>query len=398
MMYGNGTAQLSLHTRKKRIFSLCWMIAFYCAMCISIIMLITLMLRIVNDSFGFVALKSQNSASEILGTSLKEANTQSLRRALKNTLSTGLYRRFNTEKPFEERSIESLQKIFRIHVIKERVANAWTLTESLFAQKKIRAIARDKNLNLRFRNWVNIQFLISPQSSEADVSGIRTALFGSLLLIIIAILFSVPVGVATALYLEEYARHSRFNTLIQVNIYNLAGIPSIVYGLLGLVVFVRILEPLTRGRTILSAGLTLGLMCLPIIIINSQEALRAVPNSLRYSSYGLGATKWQTIWSHVLPYSAERILTGIILAISRAVGETAPLVVVGAATFISVDPTGIFSRFTALPIQIYQWASRPQKIYQHTAAAAVVVLIILILLLNLTLFILRNHLSKQDKL
>lgn len=236
---------------------------------------------------------------------------------------------------------------------------------------------------------------MSPQSSEADISGIRTALIGSLLIIIIAIVFSVPVGVATALFLEEYARTNRANRLIQINIYNLAGIPSIVYGLLGLVLFVRMLEPLTQGRTILSAGLTLGLMCLPIIIINSQEAIRAVPNSLRYSSYGLGATKWQTVWHHVLPYSAERILTGVILAISRAVGETAPLVVVGAATFISVDPTGIFSRFTALPIQVYQWASRPQQIYQHTAAAAVVVLIVL---LNISLFIVRNHLAKQDKL
>ena len=391
-------AHLSLHARRKRMTSLCWMIGFYIAMCISILMLVTLMLRIVNDSFGFVAVKAQKNAEEVLGTSLDNASAEQLRVALKENISKGLYRRFDTEKPVETRKRKDLQDLFRKHVIKERVAIAWSLTQSLVKQKEIRAITEEQGLTLQFRNWVGLRFLLSPQSSEADISGIRTALIGSLLIIIIAIVFSVPVGVATALFLEEYARANRMNNLIQINIYNLAGIPSIVYGLLGLVLFVRMLEPLTQGRTILSAGLTLGLMCLPIIIINSQEAIRAVPNSLRYSSYGLGATKWQTIWHHVLPYSAERILTGIILAISRAVGETAPLVVVGAATFISVDPTGIFSRFTALPIQVYQWASRPQQIYQHTAAAAVVVLIVLIVLLNITLFIVRNHLSKQDKL
>ncbi len=394
----SSTAHLSLHGRRKRLASLCWMMAFYAAMCVSILMLVTLMLRIVNDSFGFVAIKVQRRAEAVLGDPLEKATALQLRAALKEEVSSGLYRRLNAEKAVEERGLEDLQDLFRKYVIKERVAIAWSLSESLFKQGEIRALAQEKGLGLRFRSWVGLRFLLSPQSSEADISGIRTALLGSLLLIIIAILFSVPVGVATALYLEEYAARTRVNTLIQVNIYNLAGIPSIVYGLLGLVVFVRMLGPLTQGRTILSAGLTLGLMCLPIIIINSQEAIRAVPNSLRYSSYGLGATRWQTVWYHVLPYSAERILTGVILAISRAVGETAPLVVVGAATFISVDPTGIFSRFTALPIQVYQWASRPQQIYQHTAAAAVVVLIVLILMLNITLFIVRNHLSKQDKL
>lgn len=392
------SAHLSLHARRKRVTSLCWMVAFYIAMCISIVMLVTLMLRIVNDSFGFVAVKAQKNAQEVLGVPLDDASAEQLRAALQENISKGLYRKLNAEKPIEARNSEDLRDLFRTHVIKERVAIAWSLTQSLTKQKEIRAATQEQGLTLQFRNWIGLRFLISPQSSEADISGIRTALIGSLLIIIIAIVFSVPVGVATALFLEEYAHENRVNRLIQINIYNLAGIPSIVYGLLGLVLFVRMLEPLTQGRTILSAGLTLGLMCLPIIIINSQEAIRAVPNSLRYSSYGLGATKWQMVWHHVLPYSAERILTGVILAISRAVGETAPLVVVGAATFISVDPTGIFSRFTALPIQVYQWASRPQQIYQHTAAAAVVVLIVLIVLLNISLFIVRNHLSKQDKL
>ncbi len=173
-------------------------------------------------------------------------------------------------------------------------------------------------------------------------------------------------------YLEEYAENNWLNRLIETNINNLAGVPSIIYGLLGLAVFVRMLEPLTsgklfgvadattaNGRTVLSAGLTLGLLILPLIIINAREAIRAVPSSLRQASLGLGATQWQTIWNHVLPTALPGILTGAILSVSRALGETAPLVVIGASTFIVVDPDGPFAKFTTLPIQIYQWTSTP---------------------------------------
>lgn len=387
----------ALQQRKKNT-TRAWIVAFYCAMFISMLVLVVLIVEIVDDSFGFVGVQADRSAQEVLGSELKDATDAQVLEAIKDNITSGLYRRFDTEKPMAERTRAELDIIFIQRVIKERIEMAWSLSESILKRKEIQAAAEEEGLQLRFRSWLSVKFIVSPQSSEAEVSGIRTALFGSLYLIVIAVLFAVPLGVGAALYLEEYATKTRLNRLIQVNIYNLAGIPSIVYGLLGLAVFVRLLEPITRGRTILSAGLTLGLMCLPIIIINSQEALRAVPNSLRYSSYGLGATKWQTIWHHVLPYSFERILTGVILAVSRAIGETAPLVVVGAATFISVDPAGIFSKFTALPIQIYQWASRPQKIYQNTAAAAAAVLVIMVLALNVALVIMRNHLSKQEKL
>ncbi len=180
--------------------------------------------------------------------------------------------------------------------------------------------------------------------------------------------------------------------------------PSIIYGMLGLALFVRILEPLTsgalfgigdaataNGRTILSAALTLGLLILPLLIINGQEAIRAVPNSLREASYGLGATQWQTIWNHVLPSALPGILTGTILAFSRAIGETAPLVVVGASTFIAIDPSGPFSKFTTLPIQIYQWTSRPIPEFRNIAAAAIAILMILLLTLNATAIIMRNR-------
>jgi phosphate transport system permease protein len=214
--------------------------------------------------------------------------------------------------------------------------------------------------------------------------------------------------VGAAIYLEEYAFDNWLNRLIQTNINNLAGVPSIVYGILGLAIFVRGLEPLTsgtvfgivdpttaNGRTVLSAGFTLALLVLPIIIINAQEAIRAVPQSLRKASYGIGATKWQTVWSHVLPNALPGILTGTILAISRAIGETAPLVVIGASTFITFDPDSPFSKFTTLPIQIYQWTSRPQAEFRNLAAAAIIVLLVMLLSLNAVAIVLRNRLSRK---
>jgi phosphate transport system permease protein len=224
--------------------------------------------------------------------------------------------------------------------------------------------------------------------------------------ILITLVVALPIGVGAAIYLEEYAERNRINRLIETNINNLAGVPSIIYGMLGLAVFVRMLEPLTsgklfgvvdgstaNGRTVLSAGLTLALLVLPLIIINAREALRAVPVSLRHAGFGLGATKWQVIWHHVLPVALPGILTGIILALSRAIGETAPLVVVGASTFIALDPNGPFAKFTTLPAQIYQWTGRPQQEFHHLAAAAIVVLLVLLLSLNAVAIWLRNRYS-----
>jgi phosphate transport system permease protein len=259
-----------------------------------------------------------------------------------------------------------------------------------------------------FVSWIDPKFIATPQSPDPERAGVRTAILGSLLTIAITVIFAFPLGVMAAIYLEEYAVDNRINRLIRTNINNLAGVPSIIYGMLGLAIFVRALEPLTsgklfglvdpttaNGRTILSAGLTLGLLILPIIIINAQEAIRAVPNSLRRASMGLGATKWQTIWHHVLPNAMPGILTGAILAVSRAIGETAPLVVVGASTFITVDPTGPFSKFTTLPIQIYQWTARPQDEFRNIAAAAIIVLLVLLLALNASAVLLRNRFQKR---
>jgi phosphate transport system permease protein len=311
-----------------------------------------------------------------------------------------------------ERSQADLIKLVMEEVVKPQVLTSWNLVPSLFQRDSILREVADRypEASLEFRSWLTLDFIQSSQSSTPQLAGIRTAIIGSLLVILITILFAFPIGVGAAIYLEEFAGDSRLNRIIQVNIYNLSGVPSIIYGLLGLAVFVRGLEPLTsgsvfgfgagqtaNGRTVLSAGLTLALLVLPIIIINAQEAIRAVPQSLRDSSYGLGATKWQTVWHHVLPASFDRILTGTILSISRALGETAPIVVVGASTFISVDPNSIFSKFTTLPIQVYQWTARPQGAFRNIAAAAILVLLVLLLTLNSTAIIMRNRISKKRR-
>ncbi|MEO1289401.1 MAG: ABC transporter permease subunit, partial [Chloroflexota bacterium] len=393
-------------------------------------------------------------------------------------------------------------------------------------------------------SWLSTEFLQTPMSSVPAQAGIRTALYGSIIMMVIVILVSLPVGVAAAIYLEEYARDnvlSRFplvniNKIIETNVRNLAGVPSIIYGMLGLAIFVRMLAPFTSGvvfginvnppptnrivnlmeeptnleldleldenynitaytgpewlsendaqrvvtlfrrygtpsvtnrgnvpieriesdianilgirirnqvpanadeldylrvasgfvelstlpagmtieqfeslgqqlrrvsgftlsgRTVLSAALTLSLLILPVIIINAQEALRAVPNALREASYGLGATKWQTIWKTILPAAVPGIMTGTILAVSRAVGETAPLIVVGASTFLLTDPNGPFSQFTALPIQVYQWTARPQGQFQFIAAAAIIVLLTMVLVLNAVAIIIRSRFDNR---
>ncbi|MBN1995034.1 MAG: phosphate ABC transporter permease PstA [Anaerolineae bacterium] len=334
---------------------------------------------------------------------------------LEANLSTGLMRRLETDKPFSERSRDEVYDLVVERVVEQRIVKSWKLSESIFHKDEIIAFAETvPQGELQFRSWLHWDFLVAPQSSTPELAGIRTAIFGSLWVIFITILIALPIGVGGAIYLEEYAAGvgnpllRRVNAIIQTNINNLAGVPSIIYGMLGLAIFVRALEPLTsgamlgladpttaNGRTILSASLTLALLILPLIIINAQEAIRAVPQSLRQAGMGLGATKWQTIWHHVLPNAIPGILTGNILAVSRAIGETAPLVVIGASTFITVDPTGPFSKFTVLPIQIYQWTARPQDEFRNIAAAAIIILLILLLTLNASAVLLRNRYSRR---
>ncbi len=280
--------------------------------------------------------------------------------------------------------------------------------------------------------WLNSDFLTNFDSRHPEQAGILAGLWGSFWLIVMTSLFAVPIGVGAAIYLEEYAGDGWLTRVIRVNLANLAGVPSIVYGILGLTVFVRMLGlfqgqdkllvvpllvadlkiPLPLGRTVVSGSLTLTLLILPVVIVAAQEALRAIPPSIRHASLALGATDWQTIRHQVLPAALPGILTGIILSLSRAMGETAPLVMIGALTYVAFTPGGIdspddfvtnpsgvvqapFDTFTALPIQIFNWVSRPKTEYQHVAAAGILVLLIVLLVMNAAALYCRYRFQKR---
>jgi phosphate transport system permease protein len=235
-------------------------------------------------------------------------------------------------------------------------------------------------------------FFTNYTSRNPENAGIRAALLGSLWVLVLVAIIAFPIGVGASIYLEEFAPKNRLTRLIEVNIANLAAVPSVVYGILGLAAFVRFFG---LGRSIIAAALTLSLLVLPIIIVASREALRAVPRSIREGGLALGATRWQTVRSQVLPAALPGVLTGTILALSRAIGEAAPMILVGAAAFIATDPSSLSSSFTVLPIQIFNWTAQPRPEFREIAAAGIIVLIALLLVLNLAAILLRNKFTRK---
>lgn len=240
---------------------------------------------------------------------------------------------------------------------------------------------------------LSVEFLKGYPSRFAGRSGIRPALVGSIWTLVLTAVVAFPLGVGTAIWLEEYAPNNRLTRFIQMNISNLAGVPSIVYGILGLAVFVRFMH---LGRSVLAGSLTLALLILPVIIIASQEAIKAVPNSIRLGAYALGATRWETIRSHVLPQAMPGVLTGTILALSRAIGEAAPMIMIGALAFVPFVPKGPLDEFTVIPIQIFTWVSKPQTEFQQVAAAGSIVLLVVLLSLNAVAILLRNRYMRKQ--
>jgi len=463
----------------------------------------------------------------IAGELLKSISPQQQASLLADYADRSTLRNLVLEEVVEQQVIASfplVDAIFNFDLVKAEIEGP------ILADYKRRERLDDAKVRvIRFHSWLHGEFLTTPMSSIPALAGVRSALIGSIGLMAVVVVVALPIGVGAAIYLEEYAHHGFINRLIETNVRNLAGVPSIIYGMLGLAIFVRALAPFTsglifhynfdaptvgtvieriapafegaiaydgaairsdpelvdvarverlvdtfmffgtpsltmagntdvremshslaealkiavdtllvradeaydievrgdyyrfdvaadaaisddtfnqlmvslarinsfapNGRTLVSAGLTLVLLILPIIIINAQEAIRAVPYTIREASYGLGATRWQTIWNQVLPAALPGIMTGTILSVSRAVGETAPLIVVGAATFLVTDPTSPFSQFTAMPIQIYQWTARPQGQFADIAAAAIIVLLALMLTLNAAAIVLRNRYS-----
>jgi phosphate transport system permease protein len=396
-----------------------WQGIFVASTVFGILALAVLLMTIINDAFGYTALTYEVNPATLTvdGKPLDEAGSAELVVILEGNLRSSRLKALNAEQPLEQRSQAELQALVISEIVQPKVVAVWGLSDSIFRRSQIPGeatqIAIQKKIDpatvsIEFVNWLSQDFITAPQSSDALYAGVRTAILGSLYVIAITILVAFPIGIGAAIYLQEYARDNTLNRLIQSNINNLAGVPSIIYGMLGLAIFVRLLASLTsgaiagypqadpnNGRTILSAGLTMALLILPVIIINGQEAIKAVPSSLRQAAYGVGATRWQTIWHHVLPNAMSGILTGAILAMSRAIGETAPLVIIGASTYITFDPNSVFSKFTTLPIQIYQWTSRPQDEFRAIAAAGIIVLLVLLLALNAIAILLRDRYSRR---
>jgi len=423
---------------------------------IAVVALATLLYTIVNDSFGLVAVVNQNDPDDVVAslghdpetTTLNDLSYDELVGLLEANVSSGVGRRLERDQRFyEDRLVFESDEVWDeicssneppagctrgprntadvFSLVQERVIVPDVIASYPLAQSIVNPEAFEQEVaagfeagrfgdytadqaSIEWRAWFNTTFLLAPASATPEIAGIRTAILGSVWLVVITVIFAVPVGVGAAIYLVEFAKPSRFNDFVQTNINNLAGVPSIIYGMLGLAILVRVLEPFTsgaifttgpapsdNGRTVLSAGITLGLLTLPVVIISSQEALKAVPDSLRQAGLALGATRWQTVRSQILPVAMPGVLTGTILAVARAVGETAPLILVGAASFITADPTGPFSKFTALPIQIFQWTSFPQEEFRNIAAAASIALLILLLVLNAFAVILRNRYSRR---
>lgn len=421
-------AALQQNVARRQRYGKIWQTILLGCTMLGIFILVLLLGNVVNDAFGAIAVQTEVAASEVYGE--RDPNTFSqdeLIAILNERLRSRVLRNFENEQPLAERSSAMLQEIIAEEIIKPEIVEVYSLSEYLFNRSAITAELLEKfpRAEISFKSWLGSGFLTNPMSSEPVEAGVRTAILGTLWLLLITVLIAFPLGIGAALYLEEYSTDKifdertelgrrvneiigRISSIIQTNIYNLSGVPSIIYGMLGLAIFVRALEWFTsgsflsgqadstaNGRTIVAAGMTMALLVLPVVIISSQEAIRAVPNSLRQASYGLGATRWQTIWTVVLPNALPGILTGTILAISRAIGETAPLIVVGASTFIVTDPDGPFSKFTVLPIQIYSWTARPQEEFRAIAAAAIIVLLVILLSMNAIAIILRNHLRSK---
>ncbi len=421
--YPAGAAYTRFVRRRQRWGSV-WRAACLGATLLGVLALLTLLMNIANDAFGYAAIQykvqpadllaeyaAQNPEAAPAAGDLAAQPAGALQAVYRQNVSAGRLRAVEAQGALAERSQAQLLELIESDVLKPEVAATWSLYDSVFHRADVQAEAAKlgESVDLQFRSWVNWNFVTSPQSSDPLRAGIITAIAGSLWVTLLAFFVAIPLGTAAAIYLEEYnSGRSRIDQLIETNINNLAGVPSIIYGMLGLAVFVRLLGPITsgvafgaadpstaNGRTILSAGLTLGVLILPLVIINAREAIRAVPRSLREGAYGLGATRWQTVWHHVLPSALPGILTGVILSVSRAFGETAPLIVVGVSTFVVVNPDNVFAKYTTLPAQIYQWTSRPQQEFQHLAAAAIIVLLVLLIALNGAAIWLRNRYARR---
>jgi phosphate transport system permease protein len=272
------------------------------------------------------------------------------------------------------------------------VVEIWSLWEGLLKRSELQEYVATEypEAEFKFYSWINFDFFTGYPSRFPEISGFRSPILGSLFVIGLTALLSIPIGAGAAIYLEEYGGKGWISRVIETNISNLAGVPSIIYGLLGLAIFVRSWDGLTGGGTVIAGALTMTLLSLPVIVVAAREAIRAVPPSLREASYAVGATRWETTYAHVLPAALPGMVTGAILAMSRAIGETAPLITIGALTYIAFDPDGLRDIFTVMPIQIFNWVTQPQAAFHHIASAGILILLTILLSMNALAFYIRR--------
>lgn len=280
----------------------------------------------------------------------------------------------------------------RINRIKDNLFKYWAILCTAFGIIMLGVFLI--NILIDGLNRINWSFITSLPSRHAEKAGIYTAILGTLWVLVLTAIIAIPIGVGAGIYLEEYAKKSKLAGLLEINITNLAGVPSIIYGILGLEVFVRTVG---LGTSILAGSLTLSLLILPIIIVSTRESIKAVPKTIREASYALGATKWQTISKQIMPAASGGIVTGVILALSRAIGETAPLILVGALTYVTIVPTSPMDHYSVLPMQIFNWISRPEKEFATNAAAAIIVLLFITFIMNGIAIYLRHRWQKKVK-
>ncbi len=366
---------------------------------VGIVVLSALLYNVIDQAFGLVAIEAKIAPTSLAveGVPLEKLSRDQLTAILQTHVSKGLFRRLERDQPFAERTRDDVYGLVIDRVVEPTIVETWSLTASLLQRSEIQAAVAAKHpaAELSFRSWVNPAFVSAPQSSNPLIAGIRGAILGSLWIIGLTVLLGLPIGIGAAIYLEEYASDTWINRIIQTNINNLAGVPSIIYGILGLTIFVRFYQ---MERSILAGGLTLALMIIPMTVIAAQEAIRQVPPSLRDGALALGATRWQAVRHNVLPNAVPGIMTGVILSISRAAGETAALIMIGGFTFIRFDPgpppltlDSFLDAFTVLPIAIYGFTIDSRLEFQANAAAAIIVLMAGVLTLNLIAAVIRER-------
>ena len=397
-------SQLSLIRVRHRV-GIAWVSMLMAAAAIACVMIAWLLFGIINDAFGYVLVSYEMAPP----TGIEEYDEAALAGLIRTDAGAGIVRRYEQEGALEDLPRPRLREIAETHVFQPSVLDTWSLSESLLRTAHIRGrLDETEGTALRFRAWIRPSFLTQPLERRPLTTGIRTALLGTVWIVTVSLAIAFPIGVATAVFLTEYDRGGWFSRFVRSNIETMASIPSIIYGILGLALFVRSLGPITSGaafgvegtgtvgRTVLSAALTLAILVLPSIVINSRDILERVPRSYREACYAVGASRSAVVVRRVLPAVSGQLITVLFLGISRVIGETAPLLVVGAAAFISVDPQGVFSRFTALPAQVFYWSARPGLEYQRLAAAAIIVLLVLSTTINLGLRALGRHLDRRS--